>query len=439
MTTIYWFRDDYRLRDNPALLGALDSDEQVIMMVTARPGTEATRWGFERTSALRKAYTGQAVSALARQIRNMGKELWQPESAGVEGLIEFARAANVSRVVTQEIPAPEETGQVQTLRDAGIIVDTVWQSTLIHPDDLPFSVRDLPLVFTGFRNKVEHAGPVVAHPLPFPDHLNSPDPAAMSQLPAIAYLAAEQSNRTLSKNPPESGGIEFHKPQWAASEAAGIDHLRRYFSSDLPGTYKETRNELHSVESSTKFSGWLSVGAISARLIWQFLKEHESRRGANPSTYWIGFELLWRDYFRFLMLRHGARLFHRCGLQARGSSAANAEPDGEQRFNQWLSGQTGQPLIDAGMRELRKTGYLSNRMRQIVASYLVHDLRCDWRAGAAWFEHCLIDFDVCSNQGNWSYIAGVGTDPRGGRRFNPIKQTEQYDPHGLYRQTWSNA
>jgi deoxyribodipyrimidine photo-lyase len=96
-------------------------------------------------------------------------------------------------------------------------------------------------------------------------------------------------------------------------------------------------------------------------------------------------------------------------------------------------------MVDAGMHELAATGYLSNRLRQIVASYLIHDLACDWRAGAAWFEAQLIDFDVYSNQGNWLYIAGRGTDPRGGRRFNPQKQAHDYDPDGHYRALWRHA
>jgi deoxyribodipyrimidine photo-lyase len=91
------------------------------------------------------------------------------------------------------------------------------------------------------------------------------------------------------------------------------------------------------------------------------------------------------------------------------------------------------------MRELKATGWLSNRMRQIVASHLIHEMRCDWRAGAAWFESRLIDFDVFSNQGNWAYIAGRGTDPRGGRRFDADKQAREHDPDGAYRRMWSQA
>ena len=91
------------------------------------------------------------------------------------------------------------------------------------------------------------------------------------------------------------------------------------------------------------------------------------------------------------------------------------------------------------MRELAASGYLSNRLRQLVASYLIHDLGGDYRAGAAWFEAQLLDYDVYSNQGNWLYIAGRGTDPRGGRRFNPEKQTREHDPDGEYRHMWSHS
>jgi deoxyribodipyrimidine photo-lyase len=103
---------------------------------------------------------------------------------------------------------------------------------------------------------------------------------------------------------------------------------------------------------------------------------------------------------------------------------------------QWCQGASGERLIDAGMRELAQTGYLSNRLRQNVASYLVHDLTGDWRAGAAWFEHQLVDFDIYSNQGNWLYVSGRGTDPRIGRRFDSDRQARQYDVDGAYRRLW---
>ena len=177
----------------------------------------------------------------------------------------------------------------------------------------------------------------------------------------------------------------------------------------------------------------LAQGALSARVAFAGLRRHEAERGANESTYWLWFELLWRDYFRFLHLQHGRRLYRGRGLNERASPPAH-DPDA---FERWCAGRTGHAFIDAGMRELAATGWLSNRMRQIVASYLIHDLGCDWRAGAAWFEAQLIDYDVYSNQGNWLYIAGRGTDPRGGRRFDPAKQAREHDPDGSFRKMWS--
>ena len=106
-------------------------------------------------------------------------------------------------------------------------------------------------------------------------------------------------------------------------------------------------------------------------------------------------------------------------------------------FKLWTAGKTDNKFINAGMNELNRTGFLSNRMRQIVSSYLVNELSCDWEAGAAWFESQLVDFDAYSNQGNWSYIAGAGTDPRGGRFFNIEKQKNTYDPNSIYQNFWS--
>ena len=123
------------------------------------------------------------------------------------------------------------------------------------------------------------------------------------------------------------------------------------------------------------------------------------------------------------------------GLNER-ASRYNHDPEA---FARWCAGRTGHAFIDAGMRELAATGWLSNRMRQVVASYLIHDLRGDWRAGAAWFEAQLVDYDVYSNQGNWLYIAGRGTDPRGGRRFDPDRQAAMYDTDGAYRARWCSV
>jgi deoxyribodipyrimidine photo-lyase len=222
-----------------------------------------------------------------------------------------------------------------------------------------------------------------------------------------------------------------YREAYRGGTTAAIAHLRQYLERALPHSYKVTRNQLHGLDYSSKLSPWLALGCISARSVMQELKQFESEQGANEGSYWLWFELLWRDYFRVLHLKYGIQLYCASGLNQSEKPIHNARG-----FEHWCSGTTGESIVDAGMRELKATGYLSNRLRQVVASYLIYDLHSDWRAGAAWFESQLLDYDVYSNQGNWLYIAGRGTDPRGGRRFNPQKQAQDHDANGSYRALW---
>ena len=152
------------------------------------------------------------------------------------------------------------------------------------------------------------------------------------------------------------------------------------------------------------------------------------------------FELLWRDFFRFMGLKVGDALFQREGPVPPKGQGAQAwrdparDVDAAEALARWKAGKTGAPLVDANMRELQATGFMSNRGRQNVASYLVHDLNLDWRSGAAYFEEVLLDYDVCSNWGNWIAMAGL----TGGRvnRFNILKQSRDYDPKGEYVHLW---
>lgn len=151
------------------------------------------------------------------------------------------------------------------------------------------------------------------------------------------------------------------------------------------------------------------MGCLSPREVYHEVKKYEAEYGANKSTYWMIFELLWRDYFRFMMKKHREKLFLKQGIK---KQAPSDQTHNAQALQQWINGETGQDFIDANMRELKLTGFMSNRGRQNVASYLCHDLHVDWRYGAAYFEEMLIDYDASSNWGNWAYVAGVGNDPR---------------------------
>lgn len=220
-------------------------------------------------------------------------------------------------------------------------------------------------------------------------------------------------------------------------ETAALARLKEYlWDSDCLKTYKETRNGMLGGNYSSKFSPWLAHGCLSPRTVVAEVSRYEKERVANDSTYWLLFELIWRDYFRFYALAHGTRLFQLWGPR-------NSPDDGSKlwrtdaRFMQaWSLGTTGYPFVDANMRELLATGFQSNRGRQNVASFFVKDLDMDWRLGGEWFEGLLLDHDAGSNWGNWTYVAGVGADPREDRYFLIPKQSRDYDRQGEYMRHW---
>lgn len=172
---------------------------------------------------------------------------------------------------------------------------------------------------------------------------------------------------------------------------------------------------------------------MSPKRIYHELKCFESEHGASEHTYAFYLELLWRDYFRLNGKKYGNALFLKGGLKGKPNKILK---DDLELFKSWATGLTGIPMIDANMNELNQTGFMSNRGRQLVASFLVKDLEINWQMGAEYFESKLIDYDPCSNWGNWNYIAGVGNDPREDRYFNILTQSKRYDPEGLYVRRW---
>jgi deoxyribodipyrimidine photo-lyase len=218
---------------------------------------------------------------------------------------------------------------------------------------------------------------------------------------------------------------------------AGQRRLRQFLEPEGGiRSYKETRNGLDPLAGSSTLSPWLANGNLSPREVARAISDHEARHGGNDSTYWLYFELLWREFFFWRAIRDGDALFRLRGRHGHNSSAVSRCTFEPRNFARWCAGDTNYPLVNAFMRQLAATGWMSNRGRQIAASCLIHNLGIDWRYGAAFFEKHLIDYDVGSNYGNWQYIAGVGSDPRGGRAFNIEKQTALYDPDGLFTAKW---
>ena len=208
-----------------------------------------------------------------------------------------------------------------------------------------------------------------------------------------------------------------------------IDHY--FWETEKILSYKNTRDSLLGKDYSSKLSAWLANGSLSAREIYWEIKSFEKQRKKNQSTYWLVFELIWRDFFKYISLKHGNKIFHIGGILDKQYHWNT----NEQKLQSWIDGFTDEPFVNANMIELLKTGWMSNRGRQNVASYFAKNLLIDWRIGAAYFESQLIDYDVHSNYGNWMYVSGVGNDTRD-RKFNILWQAHKYDSQNKFQKLW---
>ena len=428
-TTIVWFKTDLRLHDNETIIKALaQSDALVPIYCYDESHFTTTDFGFQKTGAFRAQFLNEALLDLDKNLRGLGSGLLilkgKPEIEIPKVVLQFKATKVVAkREVSYEEKQTEFLVQ-EALFKLKCELQTYSTSTLYHAEDLPFTIKDIPDVFTTFRKKIEKDAQIRT-PFDKPSQINSPqiDPI---DLPSIEALNLKR------KYIDKKAAIAFK-----GGESEAIKRLNHYFF-DTKGiaTYKETRNGLVGADYSSKFSAWLAMGCISPRFINQELKRFEQQIGANESTYWLVFELLWRDYFRFMMKKYNTKLFQLSGIQNK-ELPVNAHDAA--LLQKWIDGRTGVDFVDANMIELKRSGFMSNRGRQNVASYLCNDLKLDWRYGAAYFEQQLIDYDVCSNWGNWTYLAGVGNDPRGNRYFNVEKQATDYDKDRSFRNLWLNS
>ena len=282
--------------------------------------------------------------------------------------------------------------------------------------DWPLPADAFPLVFADFRRGLR-AEPVA--PLPAPD-VQGFDAA----LPAAPLRVSDRDPRS---------AFPFH-----GGEHSALARLQTYvFASGGLRSYKASRNGLVGTEFSAKFSPFLSVGSLSVRRIWDALLRYQALHGIDEGSEAMKLELLWREFFLWSEQLHGAAFHAPGGLQGRPPKWE----ENRERFRRWTLADSGHPLIDAQLRELLATGYLSNRGRQWVASHFINELRLPWTWGARFFEWALIDAHPALNSGNWAYLAGVGSDPRsfGGspRRFDLERQQRRYDPEQTHQQQWA--
>jgi deoxyribodipyrimidine photo-lyase len=426
---IVWFRQDLRIHDNEAIVNALRMADEVIpvYIFDDRVFKGTTRFGFPKTGAFRARFILESVADLRQNLQRLGTDLVVRCGLPEDILSDMARRYQCSWVICNRERTYEEVAVQDALEKnlwgSGIELIYTRGKMLYYTQDLPAPVQHTPDVFSQFRKENEYVTPV-REPLPAPK--------SMPAVPTVVDLGNLPDLIDFGHQPFETdrrAALEFK-----GGETEGLRRLRHYlWDTDAIATYKETRNGLLGSLFSSKFSPWLAQGCLSPKLIYAELKRYERERVSNESTYWLFFELLWRDFFRLIGKKYGTRIFLKGGTQNKSLKHLR---NNYEMFNCWAEGRTGVPFIDANMRELAATGWMSNRGRQNVASFLVRDLKVNWQMGAEYFESLLLDYDPCSNWGNWNYVAGVGSDPREDRYFNILTQAKNYDPNGDYVRHW---
>lgn len=411
---LYWFTNDLRVHDNPLLSkAAAEVDQLVCLYCYPNLSPYLARYSQESEfGQAKRQFLDQSLCGLNASLSAFNQRLLIVDFHPYQVIKLLVEQLGVSNLYVDEVAGFDERSVIERIKAEHKNVDVKQREvrSLFALEHLPFEMSALPETFTQFRKKVEHLNvPLVTDRVgrlpPMPEEISLP-------------------TRTID--------TKWYPGLFYGGEQAGLEHCRQYFSSSLPSDYKQTRNGLDGQDYSTKFSPWLAHGSLSAKAIYAMLKRYERLYGANDSTYWIYFELLWREYFYWYARRYGSQLFRFGGIR----NQAPLTSFYAHRFQQWKNGQTHFPIVNACMNQLNQTGYMSNRGRQLVASCLIHELGVDWRYGAAYFESQLIDYDVASNWGNWQYLGGVGSDPRGSRQFNLDKQTQTYDPDFEFINRW---
>ncbi|KAL0481610.1 cryptochrome DASH [Acrasis kona] len=436
--TILWFRNDLRIHDNEALSRAIQFSEKnkskllPLYVFDDRQFTTSRVGNFIRSGPIRTKFLIESVEDLRNNFKKIGSNLMIKQGRPETIIGNLKSQVDIKGIFAQQEVGSEELNVDRAVKKKTPHFELVWMHTLLHPQDLHNVDPDnVPGIFTSFRRKVE-TNFQVRPPIDSPTDLSNTSLQNLGeefwgQLPSVQDLIHEEEQRVDTRKVLDCKG----------GETEALKRVDSYiWKSNALGTYKETRDIMIGENSSSKFSPWLSLGCISPRLLYKQIKEYEKKVKANESTYWMVFELLWRDYFRFWGSNIGDNMFKVSGVRKYNNKYEKPTwSRNESDLKTWIRGETGYPVVDANMREIALTGWMSNRGRQIVASFLAKIMKMDWRLGAEYFESQLIDYDVTSNWCNWMYQAGVGNDPRD-RVFNPIKQARDYDPHGEYIKKW---
>jgi deoxyribodipyrimidine photo-lyase len=419
---LVWFRNDLRLHDNEVLVEAIAKSDEILPVYCFDPRQfEFTIHNTIKTGALRAQFLIESVAALRSCLQKFGGDMLIFNGKPEEILPDLVNEYEIAEVYHHREVAGEETA-VSTA-----VEDLLWKQkvnlkhfighTLYNKEDLPFPIKDIPDVFTQFKKKTERDA-LVKPCFLTPKTINFVKVNNWGVLPSLNELVINENIKNVTENIDFKGG-----------EQEALKHLDDFLH--VGEDIAMSNASLKKGELVSKLSAWLALGCLSPREVYWKMKDAEANYGLKPYFNKIVLGILWRDYYRFMFKKYGSKFFKTEEFTNETTIIRLADSE---VLHSWKTGTTGQPLVDTLMQELNNTGYINNISRQLVASYLVYELKVDWVFGAAYFEEKLIDYNPASNWGNWANVAGLGNDERLTNSFDFVKLLKIVDPKAVYAQ-----
>jgi deoxyribodipyrimidine photo-lyase len=412
--SLIWFRKDLRLADNPALQAAAQHGGPIFPVFIWEP-TEDRAW---QPGAASRWWLHQSLRELDSSLRQLSSRLLVRQGPTLRTLEELLEQTGATAVYWNRCYEPaivERDARIKTtLRQRGVLAESFNSSLLFEPWEVQTQAGKPHQVFTAFW-KACQVQPAPAKPLPVP---------AILAVPRRWPDSLQLSELQLEPIPDWAGGI---RETWLPGERGASKQWEQFLSAAL-ARYPAARDRPDQ-RGTSRLSPHLHWGEISVRAIWATLDCHRDSESVRVFVRELG----WREFAYHLLF-----LFpHTPEQPLRKEFAAFPWKSDRDQVKAWQRGRTGFPIVDAGMRELWHTGWMHNRVRMIVASFLVKDLLIPWQEGAGWFWDTLVDADLANNTLGWQWTAGCGADAAPYFRiFNPVIQGEKFDPAGDYVRYW---
>lgn len=406
-----WFRRDLRLGDHPALLAAGAEGGGVVPVFVVDPS-------FARSGAARLGYLAASLRALDRSIRERsGNGLVIRHGDPTVEIPKLAAELDVRCVFVTRDYGPygrDRDAAVKTaLEDGGVRLVGVGAPYAVPPGSVRKADGDPYAVFTPFSASWRRLG------------WNDPEPPPADDFPWSGAGAGDTTTQ------PFPDDVAPHSEEFEAGEAAALDRWQAFVHGGLDEY--AARRDLPAESGTSSLSPALKWGAVHPR---QLLADLDASGVGEAAHTAFSAELAWREFYADVLFREPGSAWRNFNSRM-DAMPVDTDAAARRRFDRWAAGETGFGIVDAGMRQLLATGWMHNRVRMIVASFLVKDLHLPWQWGARWFMEHLVDGDLASNNHGWQWAAGTGTDAAPYFRvFNPILQQERYDPDGAYVARW---